>query len=597
VPRFAPALGVLLALVAAGVAAQEPRSAAAGECPDGRISYVLLDNNSIFDTSDPELDARFLWAYRAANALHLRTRPWVIRRELLFRSGDCFDPFLLAESERLLRAYPFLARVDIHALPQADGSRHVIVDTHDDWSTRVDVRLRVDRELRFEGIRLSELNFLGMGQAVGVFFYERDVTRDYGLTYWTPQIGRTRWDLAASVGHTRAGDFVRQQVGYPFVGEIGLWAGRQSFDYDEQYFDYIVEDDEQNLSPHGLLPLRERLLETSILRRFGERGRTRLLGLGLSYHQLRHFGPVEIAPEGDFDNRVPADSVTARLIQAQMTEREAARVHALLGLRSVRWVERQGFDSMRSDEDIRLGFEAGVALGRSITALGDNDMTLATLLYGAFQARSALVIARARTDALRALGTTGSLPRWQDVNADGELFAYVRGAGWQHHTLLVRMAAAGAWNTVTPFQLTLGGERGVRGYDLERYPGGRRVVFTLEDRIYTGWPLRDVMDAGFTLFADAGRIWPGDAPFGLDSSWRASAGAGLRIGFPADSRTTFRLDFAWPIERGARLGDFQIRMSAGELIGIGSANGDLQFRRSRQEGVAADLFRFARPGS
>jgi hypothetical protein len=38
-------------------------------------------------------------------------------------------------------------------------------------------------------------------------------------------------------------------------------------------------------------------------------------------------------------------------------------------------------------------------------------------------------------------------------------------------------------------------------------------------------------------------------------------------------------------------------MSAGELIGIGNANNDLQFRRSRQEGVAADLFRFSRPGS
>jgi len=596
VPRFAPVAGLVLAVGAAAAGAQEAVRSS-GPCPDGRISYVLLDNNSIFDTSDPELDSRFLWAYRAANALHLRTRPWVIRRELLFRSGDCYDPFLLAESERLLRAYTFLARVDIHAIPQADGSKHVIVDTHDDWSTRIDIRLRVERELRFEGIRLSELNFLGMGQAVGVFFYERDVTRDYGLTYWTPQIGRTRWDFAASAGHTRAGDFVRQQIGYPFLGEIGRWAGRQTFDYDEQYFDYIVLDDARNLSPHALVPVRERVLEASVLRRFGERGRTRLLGLGVSYQQLRHLGPAEVAPEGEFDNRVPADSLTATALRAQGTQREAARIHALLGLRGVRWIERQGFDSMKSDEDIRLGYEAGLALGRSIPALGDNDMTVATLLYGAFHAGAAVVIARARSDALRMLGATRGLPRWQDVSADAELFAYVRGAAWQHHTVLLRMAAAGAWHTVTPFQLTLGGERGVRGYDLERYPGGRRVVLTVEDRIYTGWPLRDVMDAGFTVFADAGRIWSGDAPFGLDSGWRASAGAGLRIGFPADSRTTFRLDFAWPIERGTRLGDFQIRMSAGELIGIGSANSDLQFRRSRQEGVAADLFRFARPGS
>jgi hypothetical protein len=108
----------LSALLVVPVYAQDgSKPVQAGECPNGRITYVLLDNNSIFDTSDPELDTRFVWAYRAANALHLRTRPWVIRRELLFRTGDCFDPFLLAESERLLRAYPFLARVDIHAVP------------------------------------------------------------------------------------------------------------------------------------------------------------------------------------------------------------------------------------------------------------------------------------------------------------------------------------------------------------------------------------------------------------------------------------------------------------------------------------------------
>jgi hypothetical protein len=473
----------------------------------------------------------------------------------------------------------------------------VIVDTHDDWSTRVDVRLRVDGQLRFEGVRLSELNFLGMGQAVGVFYYERDVRRDYGLTYWTPQIGRTRWDLAASLGHTRAGDFLREQIAYPFLGEIGKWAGRQAFDYDEQYFDYIVFDDEQNRSPHGLLPVREKMFESSVLRRFGERGRTRLLGVGLSFHQLTHFGPIEVAPEGDFDNRVAADTMTAAPILVQTSQRDAVRVHALLGIRNVQWIERRGLDSMQGDEDIRLGYEAGLALGRSIPALGDNDATFAALLYGAFESGSSLFIARARMDALRGLGALNGEPRWQDINSDAELFAYLRVPRWTRHTFLLRAAAAGAANTVTPFQLTLGGERGVRGYDLERFPGGRRLVLTLEDRIYTGWPLRDVMDAGFTVFADAGRIWPGDAPFGADSGWRASAGAGLRIGFPADSRTTFRLDFAWPIEKGTRLGDFQIRMSAGELIGIGNANNDLQFRRSRQEGVAADLFRFSRPGS
>src|SRR5690606_14823480 len=109
---------LLFALLAAPLAAQSPPGQdAATVRPDsselGRISYVFIDNNSTFDTSDTGLDSRFGWAYRAANALHIPTREWVIRRELLFAPGSCYDPFLLEESERLLRSYGFLSRVDV----------------------------------------------------------------------------------------------------------------------------------------------------------------------------------------------------------------------------------------------------------------------------------------------------------------------------------------------------------------------------------------------------------------------------------------------------------------------------------------------------
>jgi Omp85 superfamily domain len=568
------------------------RQAAGRQCPDGRISFVFVDNNSIFDTSDPDLDARFRWAYTAANALHVKTRTWVIRHELLFQPGDCYDPFLLAESERLLRAYPFLSQVDIYGVPQPDGSHHVIVDTRDDWSTRVDVRFRFDNGFRIEGIRLSELNFLGTGQAIGFFFQERDVTRDYGMSYWTPQIGRTRWDLSAAGGRTRAGWFAREQVGYPFVGEVGTWAGRESFSRDEQFFDYIVADDPEGESPHVLLPQVERRIEASVLRRFGERGHALLAGIGITSYSLEHDGPVQVAPNGHFDDRFDADSMEQDEIREQTTARDAVRLHGLFGIRDIRWIKRRGLDSVRGEEDVRLGIELGGDIGRSIIPFGDNDLLLAGLAYTAFQWGPALLIARGRIDALHQFHAPLHDVTWQDIVAESELFAYLRTSDDSRHDLLFRASMAGARNTRTPFQLTLGGETGVRGYDRERFPGGRRLVLTLEDRIYLGWPLHDVMDSGVTLFADAGRMFPGDAPYGMDSGWRASAGAGLRFSFPAGSRTTYRFDVAWPLGGGHGIDDFQVRFSIGELIGIGNANNDLQFRRSRIDGVAGDLFRF-----
>jgi hypothetical protein len=106
--RAAVAAGVCVALTSPA-AAQQP----ADSCETGIITALFLDNQSIFDTTDPDLDPRFRWAYGAANSVHFQTKERVIRRELLFGTGDCYDPFMLEETERLLRAYDFIGRVDV----------------------------------------------------------------------------------------------------------------------------------------------------------------------------------------------------------------------------------------------------------------------------------------------------------------------------------------------------------------------------------------------------------------------------------------------------------------------------------------------------
>ena len=82
----------------------------------------------------------------------------------------------------------------------------------------------------------------------------------------------------------------------------------------------------------------------------------------------------------------------------------------------------------------------------------------------------------------------------------------------------------------------------------------------------------------------------GDAPFGQDSGWQASAGFGIRSSFPAGGRTTYRLDFAWPVGSATRLSDLRIRLSIGEIIGIAQREPDPQLIRSRIEAIGGRLF-------
>ena len=584
---FSFLLGLLLWLLCVpALRAQTP-------CPTGPISFIFIDNHSLFDTSDPASDRRFGWAYRLANALHIRTRRSVIERELLFGPGDCFDQYLLEETERLLRGYQFLSQVDLFGVPQPDGSYHVIVDTRDQWSTQFDLRLALEEGFRLEGFRLRETNLLGTGQELGLFYVDRDVTRDYGVAFATPQLAGTRWDLSGALGRTRAGTLAEQVVAYPFVGEVGHWAARQSFKREDQFFDYITADSTRLETQHVLLPVREKVFDVGLGLRIGERGSLTTLGAMISYEELTYPGLPQVAVGGNFDDRVPADSQMIALLARQTQQLGSIRFGVLLGQRNIWWVKRRGFDSLRGQQDIPLGAEAALAFARSIPALErDDDLVTSFRLYTGIEYGDALFLGRARADVRRDFDAVDAAGEWKDLYAEGELLNYWKPPGLPRHTFFLRAVGTSGWNTRTPFQLTLGGDRHLRGYREERFPGGQRLIVNAEDRIYLGWPWRDVFDLGATLFVDAGRMWPGDAPFGGDSGWRASAGIGLRGSFPAGSRNTFRVDFAAPIE-GLKLNKFRLIFSASELLGIiGSNTPDVQLLRSRNEGVSSELFRF-----
>ncbi|MFW6078779.1 MAG: BamA/TamA family outer membrane protein [Gemmatimonadota bacterium] len=620
-------------LLAAPVAAQQrpPDDARAssdsapraedGACETGRIEHIFIDNHSIFDATDSEAVEQLRFAHRLANALHVRTRAAVIRRELLFREGDCLDPLLLAESERLLRRLPFLSRVDVFVVEQPEGARtvdadddeaggnvdadggdpasesvHVVVDTQDEWSTQVDLRVRWDDGPDFQGAALRETNLLGTGRLIGLFYHERGVTQDYGGTLHDPQLAGTRWDLTLSGGRTRAGNFASQRLAYPFVGETGRWAARQSYLRRDRFFDHVVGDSPPG-ERHLLVPYLEESWDVAGVRRFGEPGRLTMVGAAVAGRRIRFPGGLDAARltlGDDFDAREPAPAELAAPLADQMHPLDNLRAYLLLGRRDIRWVQRRGIDSFRGEQDIRLGRSASLAVGRSLP-FGDRDDDLfATIgLYGGFERGRTLGAARLRLDARHDFDAPGGSAAWEDVLAEAELFAYWRSASPPGHTLVARAAAAGGWNARLPFQLTLGGPRGVRGFGDERFPGGRRVVLTLEDRIHFGWPAPDVLDLGATVFADVGRVWPSGVPYGRDSGWRASAGLGLRGAFPARGRTTYRIDVATPIGgAGWSWRDVRLLISVGETHGLAAPFGDRQMLRSRQDGIAGGLLDF-----
>ena len=137
-------VGILTMLVSSpDLGAQDVE--AEGVCELGRVTSIVVDNRPIFQLETLEEDSPLRWVYRLANALHITTRQSFILREILFAENDCLDPFLLEESGRILRQYPFIANANVNAVEQPDGTYHVLITTQDEWTTKFDLGVSFDR--------------------------------------------------------------------------------------------------------------------------------------------------------------------------------------------------------------------------------------------------------------------------------------------------------------------------------------------------------------------------------------------------------------------------------------------------------------------
>lgn len=561
------------------------------ECEQGRIARVVVDNHSIFDMSDTTREARFDWAYRTANRLHVQTREAVVRRELLQEVGDCYDPELAEESARLIRRLGFIASADVRPFHLPDETVQLEVETRDEWSTRVSLRGGLsDGDLEFEGARLEELNLLGTGQTVDLFYYDDRYRTEYGARYATPQLARTRWNLGAQLLKNRAGTTVSHTLTHPFVGEVGRWAAEQIFRRRDRFFGLLFAD-----SAAVLVPMRDQELELAVATRVGHGSSRTTLGAALTYHELTYPGGPDallVEDEETPRGRPLEDEAMREVVAGKMGPLSSVRLGFLVGQRNIWWERRSGFDSMRGVHDIRLGVETQLGVARALTAVERDDDIFSTFrLYTGFAPGNGLVVSRLRLDARRNLDAPVGEAEWDDVLGEGELLGYLRPSPDGRQTFLLRIAGVGGWHTATPFQLTLGGDRALRGYSRNRFPGGRRVVVSLEDRVYFGWPFAEVLDLGGTVFLEAGRVWAGDVAFGRDSGWRYSAGIGLRGAFPTGSRHTYRIDLAVPVGSGGER-DFQVIVSMREVLGVTAPFGDPQFLRSRLTRLGGGIFGF-----
>ena len=220
-------------------------------------------------------------------------------------------------------------------------------------------------------------------------------------------------------------------------------------------------------SPDGMRPnvaVSQRYFDVGGIARVGVPGRLGLIGLSMTGDNEEPGNRLVVADSGVIRDIGPVPTL--------YTSHKIARLNLLLGVRDIQFERRTGLDALTATQDVPLGVQLGMQLGRSMPMLGaaEEDLFLAGDLYvGLSHSPHTTTRLQLQGEGRRVAGETA----WDGVLTTGRLTHQVMITPSQLD--LFALEWAGGFQQRTPFQLLLGvPEGGVRGYENANLPGGQR---------------------------------------------------------------------------------------------------------------------------
>lgn len=102
---------------------------------------------------------------KMGNKLHIPTKQFVIKKNLLFKQGDLVSPSVMADNERILRNLPYIedAKIEIRRCKKCKDSVDVVVIVKDVWSRAFN--LKID-DVSTGRIDFWDRNIMGFGHEI-----------------------------------------------------------------------------------------------------------------------------------------------------------------------------------------------------------------------------------------------------------------------------------------------------------------------------------------------------------------------------------------------------------------------------------------------
>jgi len=504
---------------------QEPRPAdlpsdAQLENSGAVIGKIDIDIRNIFDESDPREN---VWLFRIADRLHIRTRRSAIEAQLLFASGDRYDARKLAETERNLRALPYVYDARVVPVRYRDGKVEVKVVTKDVWTLSPGASFSRAGGANNSSVSIADSNFLGRGKTLQ-FEHGRDVDRSSNTVEWAdPNIFGSRWTDAFAYANSSDGKRRELKIARPFYALEAPWsvtiAAKQ---YDRTLSRYSLGDIADQLSDDEV----SYELSGGISSGLRNGWTTRWLA-GMRYDR-NLFAPAPNMPA--LAGPLPADRTLS---------------YPFVGFDFLQddYKKTADLNQIGRTEDLYFGTEVGAEVGISNAVFGARG---AAIMLAAQARKGFQLTAQQQLFLKSAFASRVEHGRARNLITSGTANYYWR---WREDWVLY----AGFAGTVTDAldadaQLTIGGDNGLRGYPLRYESGTSRALFTVEQRVFTDWYPFRLVRVGGAVFADVGRTWGRGAVGSSAPGLLQDLGFGMRLG---NTRTglgnVLHIDLAFPV--------------------------------------------------
>ncbi len=445
---------------------------------------------------------------KAGNAIHITTHRGVVRRSLLFRLGEPLEPLSLSESERLLRATPFIgdARVLVNEATSTDDSVDVIVVTKDNFSIGVSgsgtpPSPEVDA-------RFGDQNFLGLGHQVRL---------DLGRGYSQPNPNRVR----ATYGIANIGrQFVQGQAQYErrygyetsgvsfnrgFVTVNTRWAGAANINWYDQLLgaEFVTSPDNP-----PILPRLQFLVQDYWVGR----------AYSLRTYDLERVNQPRLITAG----RVINTMYTANTEVADY--RSNTLLLGAVGLSFRRYYKDRYLFQFGRTEDIPAGNLVAFTGGYERSAVQGRPYAGAKVALGHYRTKFGYLYAASELSAYR------RAQRWEQGLFSGEIQYFTPRAllgTWQWRQFFWLRTTLGYRRPGTDL-LTINQQDGLRGFRSGLLRGQRRLVVNYESTLYTPLSFLGLRVAG-VVFADLAWLAATDNVSPLQTKPYPGIGIGLRL--------------------------------------------------------------------